>query len=77
MYNNEDLNNFVRECAGNDVDIRKDYLLSNKVSKDLAEAIKDLTDVDVSNYKNTLRANAINHILKGHGENVISDHSMK
>lgn len=46
------------------------------VTDEAAERIQQITGVDVHGYKVAIEARQIEHILKDHGENGLSDHSM-
>ena len=48
----------------------------NPVSDNIAAQIRALTGIDVRGYKVAVEARQIDHILKDHGENGRSDHSM-
>lgn len=77
-YSNSDIEAFVKKYLAGDISWRGDsVVISDHLDADFAERIKNETGIDVSEYKNTLRASAIGHIIKDHGKNGKSDHSMK
>lgn len=70
----EDLVEFVNEVQGGKKNGR--YWLK-PVTDRAAQAIKDLTGVDVSGNRTAIEARSVEHILNRHGENGQADHSMR
>ena len=55
---------------------QKPYVIESKINERLAEKIKELLGIDVSNYKNVITADDIRHINSRHGLNGKADKSM-
>ena len=54
---------------------KMEYILP-PVAPKLAADIKEATGIDASGFQNSIKGNAVEHILKRHGENGQHDHSM-
>lgn len=78
-YNQATVNTEISELvkkvqSGNFKDNEKVYL--SDVSNDVAEKIYNLTGIDVTGFKVAIEARQIEHILKDHGKNGMSNQSM-
>lgn len=55
----------------------KRFQLSETIPQKLADAIKEVIGIDVSDYKNEIYEDIVRHIEKRHGKQGVADHSMK
>lgn len=55
----------------------KRFQLCETIPQKLADAIKEVIDIDVSDYKNEIYEDIVRHIEKRHGKEGVADHSMK
>lgn len=72
---NQEIANLVDKVTSGDFSGNEKVFLRN-VSGQIAQRIYDITGVNVDGYRVAIEARQIEHILKGHGENGESDHSM-
>lgn len=72
----EDMAAFIDRVQKNGGKYYENYVISDSVKGDLADAVKQLTGIDVEGWTNNIGANSIRHILKDHGPNGAADHSM-
>lgn len=72
----EEFNNFIEEARQSNTNYKR-FLLSETIPQRLADAIKEVIGIDVSDYKNEIYEDIVRHIEKRHGEQGIADHSMK
>lgn len=66
---------FVKEALQSTTNYRR-FQLNETIPPRLADAIKDVIGIDVSDYKNEIYEDIVRHIKKEHGQFGISDHSM-
>lgn len=72
----EEFNNFIEEARQSKTHYKR-FLLNEAIPQRLADAIKEVIGIDVSDYKNEIYEDIVRHIEKDHGEYGLSDHSMK
>lgn len=68
--------NFI-ETAGHSTTNYKRFQLNQTIPQRLADAIKEVIGIDVSDYKNEIYEDIVRHIEKRHGKQGIADHSME
>lgn len=75
LATDDDFLQFIRECEQNPNGKVKRYNISD-VSEKQAKDLFDLTGIDASDYRNSIRSDSITHIKKRHGKNGIHDRTM-
>ena len=66
---------FIENTENNPSDNKSKYSFG-EVKRNLADKIKSLTGIDASNFIHFIKANSVRHIIKDHGVNGETDHSM-
>lgn len=72
---NKDLLNLISKVKSGDFKAKEKVYFDN-ISDDVADRITDITNIDVKGFKIAIEARQIEHILKDHGANGKTDHSM-
>lgn len=72
----EELREFIEEARQSTTNYKR-FQLNETIPQRLADAIKEVIGIDVSDYKNEIYEDIVRHIEKRHGERGIADHSMK
>lgn len=71
----EELREFVEEARQSTTNYKR-FQLNETIPQRLADAIKEVIGIDVSDYKNEIYEDIVRHIEKDHGQFGISDRSM-
>lgn len=66
---------FIEKVSSDESDNKSVYIVGKTTNKLNAE-IKKLTDIDTTLFSHYIKANSVRHIIKDHGINGITDHSM-
>ncbi|MBQ7765280.1 MAG: hypothetical protein IJ397_00380 [Lachnospiraceae bacterium] len=67
---------FIESACQSTTNYRR-FQLNQTIPQRLADAIKDILGIDVSDYKNEIYEDIVRHIEKRHGKQGIADQSMK
>lgn len=72
----KDFSTFIEEARQSTTNYKR-FQLSDTIPQRLADAIKEVIGIDVSDYKNEIYEDIVRHIEKRHGKQGIADKSMK
>lgn len=67
---------FIENACQSATNYRR-FQLNQTIPQRLADAIKEVIGIDVSDYKNEIYEDIVRHIEKRHGKQGVADHSMK
>lgn len=73
----EDLQNFIEKANEKRIGNWEQYVIEERIGKNLAEGIEAVLGFSVEGYRNVIRPDDIAHIEKRHGKRGKADHSME